>query len=79
MFLKKIIQDWQSKADGTISPGTRKAFLYGGHDATITNLMRSLKVWDPQLPVYAITVFLELSQDESGTYGVEVRKLMKKC
>ncbi|CAG9770170.1 unnamed protein product [Ceutorhynchus assimilis] len=72
VLLKKILNDWQSKINGTISPKTRKAFLYGGHDSTIVNFMRSLKVWDPQLPDYAITILLELSQDQAGTYGVEV-------
>ncbi|XP_030747512.1 prostatic acid phosphatase-like isoform X2 [Sitophilus oryzae] len=72
VLLKKIIQDWQSKVNDTISPKSRKAFLYGGHDSTIVNLMRTLKVWDPQLPDYAITILLEFSQDSHGLYGVEV-------
>lgn len=72
VLLKKIIGDWQSKVKGTISPSSRKAFLYGGHDSTIVNLMRTLKVWDTQMPEYGITILLELSQTRSGIYGVEV-------
>ncbi|XP_076257186.1 prostatic acid phosphatase-like isoform X1 [Rhynchophorus ferrugineus] len=72
VLLKKIFGDWESRADGTISPATRKAFLYVGHDSTIVNLMRTLKVWDAQLPDYSITILLELYEDSSGTYGVEV-------
>lgn len=72
LLLKKVINDWQSKADSTISSDPHKAFLYGGHDSTIVNFLRSLKVWDPQLPDYGIAILLELSKDESGVYGVEV-------
>ncbi|KAJ8967045.1 hypothetical protein NQ314_003162 [Rhamnusium bicolor] len=73
ILLKKLISDWKSKVEGTISPKSRRAFLYGGHDATISNLMSALKVWDPQLPDYGITVLLELSRDTStNEYGVEI-------
>lgn len=71
--MKKVLSDWKSKADGTISPPARQAFLYGGHDSTISNLMRALKIWDPQLPGYSITVLLELWKDlVTNKYGVEV-------
>lgn len=50
-----------------------KAFLYGGHDSTVTNLLSALKVWDPQIPGYGITTMFELSRDmESGEIGIEV-------
>ncbi|KAJ8985186.1 hypothetical protein NQ317_018215 [Molorchus minor] len=73
VLLKKIITDWTDKTNGTLSPTDRQAFLYGGHDSTISNLMRTLKVWDPQLPVYGITVLLELYKDlTTDAYGVEI-------
>lgn len=73
LLLKKIIDDWTSYVNGSIKPEEQKAFLYGGHDSTIVNIMRSLDVWDPQLPDYAITVLLEFSKDTiSDVYGVEV-------
>ncbi|KAJ8954162.1 hypothetical protein NQ318_005756 [Aromia moschata] len=73
VFLKKILSDWRSKVEGTLMPEERKAFLYGGHDSTISNLMSTLKVWDAQMPDYGITVLLELSRDlDTDQYGVEL-------
>ncbi|KAJ8921163.1 hypothetical protein NQ315_013635 [Exocentrus adspersus] len=73
VLLKKLLSDWKSKADGTISPVNRQAFLYGGHDSTISNLLSALNVWDPQIPGYAITILLELSRDLStNELGVEI-------
>lgn len=60
-------------AEGTINPRDRKAYLYGGHDSTITNLLRTLNVWEPQFPGYAITVLFELYKDTiTNRYGVQV-------
>ncbi|XP_063930430.1 testicular acid phosphatase homolog [Zophobas morio] len=73
VLLKKLISDWRSKADGTIKPPQRKAFLYGGHDSTIVNILRTLDVWDPQLPDYGITILLEFSTDKAtNTHGLEI-------
>ena len=73
VLLKKLINDWKSVIDGTIKPKERKAFLYIGHDSTIVNLLRALKVWDPQVPGYAINIFIEFSQDEyTNEHGIEV-------
>lgn len=71
VFLKKLISDWRSKINGEINP--RKAFLYGGHDATIVNLMTALNVWDPQMPEYGIMIILEFSKDRiTKNYGLEI-------
>lgn len=68
--MKKLINDWKSKEEGTLN---QNAFLYGGHDSTIVNIMRALDVWDPQIPTYGITILFELARDfETGQYGVEV-------
>lgn len=67
------MSDWIAKAEGTIDPSSRKAFLYGGHDATIVNILRTLKVWDTQFPTYAITILFEFSKDlATNDYGLEV-------
>lgn len=67
------MSDWTAKAEGTISPSSRKAFLYGGHDSTIANILRTLKIWDKQFPVYGITVLFEFSKDLStNDFGLEV-------
>ncbi|XP_018561726.1 prostatic acid phosphatase-like isoform X2 [Anoplophora glabripennis] len=73
VLLKKLLEDWRSKADGTISPSIRKAFLYGGHDSTISNIMSTLKIWDPQIPGYGVTILFELWKDlATDKYGVEI-------
>ncbi|KAG5883754.1 hypothetical protein JTB14_023176 [Gonioctena quinquepunctata] len=72
VLLKKLLEDWTAKAEGTIKPEKRKAFLYGGHDSTIVNILRTLRVWDEQFPVYAITILFELYKDTSNNYGVEI-------
>ncbi|XP_066144131.1 prostatic acid phosphatase-like isoform X2 [Euwallacea fornicatus] len=72
LFLKKIISDWYSKVNGITTQKASKAFLYGGHDSTIVNLMRTMKIWDTQFPDYGITILLEFSKDSRGEYGVEV-------
>lgn len=73
VLLKKLLSDWKTKADGTLKPSQRKAYLYGGHDSTIANILSTLKVWDPQIPEYGITILLELSKDRiTNEYGLEV-------
>ncbi|XP_074039574.1 prostatic acid phosphatase isoform X2 [Leptinotarsa decemlineata] len=73
VLLKKLLEDWTSKSEGSIKQKTKKAFLYGGHDSTVVNILRALKVWDDQFPGYAITVLFELYKDRAtNTYGVEI-------
>lgn len=73
-MLKKLLDDWKSAADGTLKPKERKAFLYIGHDSTIVNILSTLKVWDPQIPGFAINILMEFSRDKiTGEYGLEVR------
>nr|XP_008190580.2 PREDICTED: venom acid phosphatase Acph-1 [Tribolium castaneum] len=73
VLLKKLVTDWTDKVKGTLRPAQRKAFLYGGHDSTITNLLRALDVGDPQIPDYGTMILLEFSQDYiTNTFGVEI-------
>ncbi|XP_044764124.1 prostatic acid phosphatase-like isoform X2 [Coccinella septempunctata] len=73
VLLHKLIEDWKAKSRGTLEPQERKAFLYGGHDSTIANLLSALNVWDPQIPAYGITIMLEMSRDiSSGEIGIEI-------
>ncbi|XP_057663613.1 prostatic acid phosphatase-like isoform X1 [Diorhabda carinulata] len=70
VLLKKLMEDWTTKIEGK---NNFKAFLYGGHDQTVVNLLSTLKIWDEQLPDYAITVLFELYKDTStDEYGVEI-------
>ncbi|KAI4455054.1 acid phosphatase-related [Holotrichia oblita] len=73
VLLKKIIDDWASKKDGTIKPDGRRMFVYGGHDSTIANLLSALKIFKPHVPDYTSTIILEFSRDRfTGEYGIEV-------
>ncbi|CAH1981629.1 unnamed protein product [Acanthoscelides obtectus] len=73
VFVKKLLSDWESKATDTLEIKDMRAYLYGGHDSTIVNIMRALKIWDIQFPGYGITILFELSKDKhSGEYGIEV-------
>lgn len=47
--------------------------LFGGHDATITNILSAFNVWESQLPDYGITAILEFSENTTtGKFGVEI-------
>lgn len=62
-FVKKIVNDMKSKVAGTEK---RKMFMYTGHDSTVTNLLGTMKVWDPQLPEYSIMTLIELHENQEG-------------
>lgn len=73
VLLKKILNDWTNKATNNLKPADRKFFLYGGHDTTISNLLSALKVFDPQVPNYAIAIIMELKEDKkTGQHGIEI-------
>ncbi|XP_017776619.1 PREDICTED: lysosomal acid phosphatase-like isoform X2 [Nicrophorus vespilloides] len=70
VLLKKLLGDWTGKAANTLKT---KAFVYGGHDTTISNLLSTLKIFDPQVPNYGMAVIFELLFDhETNTYGLEI-------
>ncbi|CAH0549762.1 unnamed protein product [Brassicogethes aeneus] len=71
-LLKKILNDWKAKRDGTIEPKKRKAFLYMTHDYNIAYLLGALKIFDPQVPNYGSAVLLELSKNQENEFGVQV-------
>lgn len=66
-------KEWIANANnyGEIT-NERKLFLFGGHDSTITNLLRALNVWDIQNPDYGITVLFELRKNIK-THDFEVQ------
>ncbi|KAF5286471.1 hypothetical protein FQR65_LT12554 [Abscondita terminalis] len=73
VLLKKMIEDWKSVEAGTIKPKDRRAFLYVGHDSTVVNILSTLKIWDPQIPGFAINTLFEFSYDRDlHEYGVEI-------
>ena len=69
VFLKKLIADWKA----AVTDNKQKTFLYIGHDSTIVNLLSTLKVWDPQIPGFAINTLLEFSFNETRKeFGLEI-------
>lgn len=77
--MKKLLQDWKAVANNSLAPKERKMFLYGGHDSTIVNILRTLQVWDPQFPGFGIMILFEFSKDViTNTYGLEVCKINRK-
>ncbi|KAK4878734.1 hypothetical protein RN001_011240 [Aquatica leii] len=73
VLLKKLIEDWKAVETGTIKPKDRRAFLYVGHDSTVVNILSTLKIWDAQIPGFAINALFEFSYDRDlREYGVEI-------
>lgn len=72
-FLKKMLNEWIEKRNGTLTPKDRKIYLYTGHDATVVNILAAINVWPKQLPVYGIMAIFELLEDKiTGEYGIKV-------
>lgn len=73
VLLKKLLADWNSVQEDELKPKNRLAFLYGGHDSTISYILSALNVFDPQVPAFGIAVLLEFSRDKiKKHYGLEV-------
>lgn len=45
-FLKRTFSDWNKAANNQKTP---KIFVYSGHDSTVTNILSTLNVWEPQV------------------------------
>lgn len=71
-FIKKLLNEFQSKINSTIKPKELKISLYTGHDSSIVNILSALKVWTKQFPEYGIMAMFELVRDKSsGEIGVQ--------
>ncbi|KAF7266416.1 venom acid phosphatase Acph-1-like [Rhynchophorus ferrugineus] len=71
-LLRKIIEDSQSKVDGSISPETRKMFIYSGHEMNVAAMLLSLGVKKlTDIPAYGSYVLFELHEID-GVYGFKI-------
>lgn len=70
-FLKKTLGEWKTAA--AKGPGTKKIYIYAGHDFTVVNLLSAFNVWRPQFPDYAIMGVFELYENsKTGAHSVQV-------
>ncbi|KAL1490655.1 hypothetical protein ABEB36_013314 [Hypothenemus hampei] len=71
-FLKKILADTKSFIDGTLSPSSRKLFVYSAHDINIGTILTSLNAYTLKYtPPYGATIIFELHQI-LGIYGFKL-------
>lgn len=71
--MRKIVEDTEKKINGTLDPGNRKMFIYGGHDFNIEILLVILESYDNIVPSVGSSLIFEL-HNVNGTYGFKVRK-----
>ncbi|XP_030756857.1 venom acid phosphatase Acph-1-like isoform X2 [Sitophilus oryzae] len=71
-LLKKILADTESKINGTITPSTRKVFLYSAHDLNVGTFLLSLELYKlVETPPYGSHVLIELHKVR-GVYGIRL-------
>ncbi|XP_076253455.1 venom acid phosphatase Acph-1-like [Rhynchophorus ferrugineus] len=70
-LLKKIIEDTQSKINGTISPAERKLFIYAAHERNLAFTLISLGVFNDRVPPYGCFILFEVHLID-GVYGFKI-------
>ncbi|ERL84546.1 venom acid phosphatase Acph-1 [Dendroctonus ponderosae] len=71
-LLKKILADTKSKIDGTISPSSRKAFLYSAHELNSASMLLSLNAFKiTEVPPYGAHVIFEV-HEILGIWGIKL-------
>lgn len=68
---KKIIEDTETKINGTLIPTSTKLFVYSGHDITILTLFAVLDIENMPEPLCGSYCMLEVHY-MNGTYGFKV-------
>ncbi|KAL5006612.1 hypothetical protein ScPMuIL_015418 [Solemya velum] len=69
-LLKDMIKNMQSFVDGTNN--RTKMFMYSAHDSTVAALANALQVFNLIQPPYTTTLIMELYEDNSGGYYVQM-------
>ncbi|XP_066253150.1 venom acid phosphatase Acph-1-like [Euwallacea similis] len=71
-LLNKILHDSDSVANGTLSPSTRKMFVYSAHDVNVGSMVLSLNAYKmSRPPSYGSMVIFEVHEID-GVYGLEL-------
>ncbi|XP_060530825.1 venom acid phosphatase Acph-1-like [Cylas formicarius] len=70
-MLRKILEDSKRKIDGTLTPSSRKMFVYSGHERNVANILTTLGVYQDDIPSYGSHVLVELHKI-SGQYGFKI-------
>lgn len=70
-LLGDMVKHMQEKSQGQLSPD-RKLFVYSAHDTTVSNLLMTLGVFDPQRPPYTAAVFVQLHRMSQGQFAVSI-------
>ncbi|XP_030756922.1 venom acid phosphatase Acph-1-like [Sitophilus oryzae] len=71
-LLKKILADTESKINGTISPSSRKVFVYSAHDMNVGSFLLSLELYKlVENPPYGSHILIELHKIR-GVYGIRL-------
>ncbi|XP_030762850.1 venom acid phosphatase Acph-1-like isoform X2 [Sitophilus oryzae] len=71
-LLKKILSDTADKINGTISPSTRKVFLYSAHELNVASMLLSLEVYNvTTIAPYGSYVLFELHEIDE-VYGIKL-------
>lgn len=72
-LLKKILTDSAAKINNTISPSSRKLFIYSAHEMNVASFLLSLDAYKiTDVPPYGGHVLVELHEIDS-VWGFKVR------
>ncbi|XP_046742394.1 prostatic acid phosphatase-like [Diprion similis] len=71
LLLGEIVDHLVSKSKNTLFPN-RKIWMYSAHDTTVANLLMTLNLFEPHVPLYAATVLVELRVNSLGKYVVTI-------
>ncbi|XP_035674565.1 prostatic acid phosphatase-like [Branchiostoma floridae] len=71
-LLGAIVYNMTQAIEGTLPDGRLKLVMYSAHDATVASLLSALGTFNYIHPPYCACVMVELHQEDSGEFFVEV-------
>ncbi|XP_066158315.1 venom acid phosphatase Acph-1-like [Euwallacea fornicatus] len=71
-LIRKILADTKAKINGTLSPSSRKLFLYSGHELNIASTLLTLDAYKlTDIPPYGSHIIFEV-HEISGVWGIKL-------
>ncbi|XP_060531315.1 venom acid phosphatase Acph-1-like [Cylas formicarius] len=67
-LLRKILEDSRRKIDGTLTPPSRKLFIYSAHEMNVATFLGTLGIYPGDIPEYGSHVLVELHKI-NGQFG----------